>query len=242
MTGHESAIGRGVRRSSVLLALNRARLKRAAAARGGDVIWAAPPLDGSKLIALTFDDGPAPANTPILLDQLRRHDAHATFFVVGRGVQEHPGLARRIVAEGHELGNHTHTHVSPLEASDAEMRDEFDNASRAICEVALPPAVMRPPYGKRPAELAGIAAACGMRTILWSIDSRDTAELGPAAVAGEVVTRARPGDIVLMHDGAGRREPTLRAVPIILEALSARGFRFVTVSELLGAAGHYPKG
>jgi peptidoglycan/xylan/chitin deacetylase (PgdA/CDA1 family) len=182
------------------------------------------------VVALSFDDGPSPANTPVLLELLARHGALATFFVVGEEVERHPELARELVAAGHELGNHSFSHPNPLALPDQELAGEFARGAEAI-ELATGrrPEVLRPPYGKRAGDLA---ALCGSRAVLWSIDSGDTAGFTADRVAREVTANVRSGDVVLMHDGGGDRPTTIAATGRILENLGARGYRFVTVSQL----------
>jgi peptidoglycan-N-acetylglucosamine deacetylase len=225
-------------RSSVAFAVNRRRLRWAAA--GGvssGVIHAVAPKDGALLAALSYDDGPSPANTLRLLELLERYEARATFFVVGAEVEKHPELARAVVDAGHELGNHSFDHANPLTLEEDELRADFNRAAVAIERATgRRPALLRPPYGKRAPELAALHRPDGVATVLWSIDSGDTRGTSVDVVTHEVTENIEAGDVVLMHDGGDARPITLAATERVLEELTVRGYRFVTISELLVAA------
>jgi peptidoglycan/xylan/chitin deacetylase (PgdA/CDA1 family) len=224
--------------------LNRLRL-RVLSARA-----AAPPrpvyrgrLDGNKLVAITFDDGPSPVNTPAVLALLETYGARATFFVVGQEVERHPALAGRIIDGGHELANHTWSHAHPRTLGEQDLRVELVRASSSI-EAATDqkPRLARPPYGKARARFARTAAELDLVTLMWSIDSGDTSGFSAVQIVRHVRRAARPGAIVLFHDGgADRRLETLAAVEGLLTDLRAMGYRFVTASSLLAAPGP-PKG
>ena len=234
------ALGGGsarARRSRLGFRLNQWRL-RAESRRGvpvGVPRAARDPHD--RVIALSYDDGPSPANTPELLEILASAGARATFFVVGSKVVRHPELTARIALAGHELGNHSYSHVNPRDLDHEGLRLEVERGARAIADAVEPPSLFRPPFGKRPREAARICADLGLTTVLWSVDSGDTMPFSASRIADGVVRRVRPGDIVLLHDGGERRQPTLDATRRILEELGARGYRFVTVSDLLFANG-----
>lgn len=183
-------------------------------------------------IALTFDDGPNRRLTPELLDILREHDVRATFFVVGRQVAAHPGILRRIAAEGHEIGNHTWDHSS-LDAIGANaVRSQIEKTTNVIRAVAgQSPALMRPPYGRTNPQLnEWIFDQFGLKVILWSVDSSDWRHRDPDLVRWEILSGAKPGAIILAHD---TQASTIAAISSTLEALQAKGFIFVTVSELI---------
>jgi peptidoglycan/xylan/chitin deacetylase (PgdA/CDA1 family) len=202
-------------------------------------ISAAPP-NGGRRVALTFDDGPDPVWTPRIADLLDAAGARATFFCVGRHVEAHPDIARRLVGGGHELGNHSFAHPRTLNFRfAAAMEREVlrgETALRAVTgELGRP--LYRPPVGLRNPSLARVAARLGLRVVTWSLHSRDTFATDAAALAARVLARVRPGDIVLLHDGSDRpgadRRVTLTALPAILEGLRARDLEPVTVSALL---------
>jgi peptidoglycan-N-acetylglucosamine deacetylase len=218
------------RRSRVAFRMNQRRLRREAR-RGSGALRAS--AAGERLLALSYDDGPSPANTPDLLEILAAAGAHATFFVVGSRVEDHPELAVQIAAAGHELGNHTYSHQNLRSLELPAARGEVGRGAQAIeLATGVATALFRPPFGKLPRGGDDL----GVTTVLWSIDSGDTMPFSARRIAREVVGRAEPGDIVLMHDGGDRRQRTLDATKRVLDELGGRGYRFVTVSELLGAS------
>lgn len=183
-------------------------------------------------IAITFDDGPHPQNTPRLLDMLAQRNIKATFYVIGRSVDLHPGVLRRTVAEGHEIGNHSHTHRLLSKLGDAEVRQEMQRCQDAVGRAAgVRPRTMRPPYGgllQRQREL--IHNEFGYPTILWSVDPLDWKRPGPSVVASRILSATTAGGIVLAHD---LHSQTVDAMPATLDGLLKRGFKFVTVSQLI---------
>jgi peptidoglycan/xylan/chitin deacetylase (PgdA/CDA1 family) len=191
-------------------------------------------------VALTFDDGPDPEVTPAVLDALHAHDARATFFTIGRNLEQHADIGRRMIAEGHELGSHSWRHVrwQNFYGRRAQAADLERNA-RLIQELtgSKSEPLYRPPIGLKSPPLARAAHARNIRMIAWSVHSRDTTTGDPARIAERVLREIGPGDIVLMHDGhdlPGRhRRAGAAAVPLILAGLAQRGLGAVTVSELL---------
>lgn len=199
-----------------------------------------------RAIAITFDDGPS-GSTEAVLDVLDAHEARGTFFVVGQWVERLPHVVRAIGERGHELGNHTWTHFDASEVPDEELwRDELRRTSETIAAtVGRAPVLFRPPYGHEPERFSAVAAACSLgATVLWSVDPEDwESNEDDGLIEATVVAEARPGAIVLHHDGDVRDDlnsgspqgGTVRALPRILERLADDGYRFVTVSELLAA-------
>jgi len=196
-----------------------------------------------RLIALTFDDGPDPQYTPQILDILQRRQVPATFFVVGVNAERAPQLLQRMYAEGHEIGNHTYSHLDLSTASSARLQFEL-NATQRIIQRALGVSTLlfRPPYTadsepQTPQELEAILRAqqLGYLTIGARIDPQDW-ELGvtPDAILAEVLAEQSNGRVVLLHDAGGNRSATVEALPELIDELRARGVRFVTVSELVG--------
>jgi peptidoglycan/xylan/chitin deacetylase (PgdA/CDA1 family)/GT2 family glycosyltransferase len=194
-------------------------------------------------IALTFDDGPDPQYTPQILDILRSRQVPATFFVVGVNAERSPGLLRRIYAEGHEIGNHTYSHLDLGTASRGRLRFELNATQRIIQHtLGVSTLLFRPPYAadsepQTPQELEAILRAqqLGYITIGARIDPQDW-EPGVTsdAILGEVLAEQSNGRIVLLHDAGGNRSATVEALPGLIDELRARGLRFVTVSELVG--------
>tara|TARA_R110002110_G_scaffold283895_1_gene498086 strand:+ start:1120 stop:1968 length:849 start_codon:yes stop_codon:yes gene_type:complete len=192
-------------------------------------------------IALTFDDGPHPVHTPILLDILARYNAKATFYVVGQMARRSPDILRRIVAEGHELGNHSWTHPMLSQMGNATFMREIDRTQEVIWRaVGAVPVTMRPPYGAITGRQSNMLdSQRNIPTIMWSVDTQDYRRPGPSVVAARMVNGARPGAVILAHDIHG---PTVRAVPAALEGIAARGLEAVTMSELLGWNRWGPRG
>lgn len=183
-------------------------------------------------IAMTFDDGPHPTNTPRLLDMLRERNIRATFYVVGPNVKRYPNLLRRMVAEGHEIGNHTVTHSNMRKLSQQRIRAELGEVHNGIlAATGVAPQTMRPPYGAlRTEQREFIRREFGYPTILWNVDPEDWKRPGVGVVTQRLVEGARPGGILLAHD---IHAPTITAMPGTLDELLRRGFRFITVSELI---------
>jgi peptidoglycan/xylan/chitin deacetylase (PgdA/CDA1 family) len=182
-------------------------------------------------VALTFDDGPSATQTPAILATLNRLDARATFFEEGRHVAGREGLMREILLDGDEIGNHSfdHPHYPGF--------GELAATNRRIREATgFEPCLFRPPYGLLDPQVAEAAAGNRLETILWTFSSGDDHHVPMARMQAHVIGSARPGSIVLMHDG-GHHPQTPLALPRIVEGLRERGFRLVTVSELLG--GHF---
>lgn len=183
-------------------------------------------------IAMTFDDGPHPKNTPRLLDMLRQRNIKATFYVIGKSVNQYPEIVRRIHAEGHELGNHTYNHPNLTKLSNAKVRQELDTTRDAIISAAgVKPRTMRPPYGAlRTSQREMIHSEYGYPTILWDVDPLDWKRPGTAVVKSRILSGTSSGSIVLAHD---LHSTTVDAMPSTFDALLAKGYRFVTVSQLL---------
>jgi peptidoglycan/xylan/chitin deacetylase (PgdA/CDA1 family) len=179
-------------------------------------------------VALTFDDGPSTTQTPAILSTLDRMGAHATFFEEGRHVAGREELMRQILAAGDEIGNHSFHH--PHDPGNAELA----STDRAIrWATGFEPCLFRPPYGLINAKVAAAALGNDLETILWTFDSADDHHPGAGAIRNHTVHMATPGAIILMHDG-GHHPQTVEALPGVIAGLRARGFRFVTVTELLG--------
>ena len=192
-------------------------------------------FDARPYVAMTFDDGPHPSLTPRLLDMFKARNARATFYVIGALVNRYPDIVRRIVDEGHELGNHTYRHPFLSSHGDRRVLEELDRTSDAINRaIGHVPLTMRPPYGAITARQRGmIYNRLDLQTVLWSVDTSDWKRPGSSVVARRVINGARGGAIILAHD---IHPPTVNAMPRALDGVIDRGFQFITVSEILGLA------
>lgn len=183
-------------------------------------------------IAITFDDGPHATLTPKLLDILKERGIKATFFVLGECVAANPEIVRRAVAEGHEIGNHSWDHKALPRSGGAGVASEMNQTSAAIEQAGgKKPVVMRPPYGATTAAITKrLNDEFGFKVVMWEVDPLDWKVRNSARVTGEIVKQTKPGSIILAHD---IHPTTVAAMPETLDALLKKGFKFVTVSELI---------
>ena len=191
------------------------------------------------MVALTFDDGPTPEGVDAILPILEAHDVRATFFLTGVAMRWHPRQAERLLAAGHELGNHTFSHMRMIGRLPSTHRAEVQSTDRLLREAGVEaPALFRPPYGKRLIGLPMAVEEAGYTMVTWDVS--EPAEAADArAFADHFLERVEPGSIVLMHPMHGKRDLVAEALPLILDGLEDRGLKAVTVSELL-AAGETP--
>jgi peptidoglycan-N-acetylglucosamine deacetylase len=188
---------------------------------------------GRRRLSLTFDGGPS-RYTPTVLRTLRRFGARATFFLRGDQIRGRAHILRRTLRAGHELANHSYSH--PHLPSFRELA----RTNRLVRRLTgFEPCLFRPPFGVWNSRLIGDARRLGMLTIYWDLDSHDSVGADAATLFSRVVGLARGGSIVLMHDGPGQRPATRTALPRVLRALRRKGYRMVTVSELLGLEQRY---
>ena len=188
---------------------------------------------GRRRVALTFDDGPT-SYTSRILDLLEGERVPATFFVVGRKVAGREDLLLRMLRDGHMIANHSYTHVDLSKASAAALRQIDDTQDAIKAATGFTPCLLRPPYGRTSRKLLGALARRHLTGTLWSVNPRDFLRPGTAAISQRVLDGVRPGSIILAHDGGGDRSQTVAALPSIIATLKARGYTFVTVTELLG--------
>jgi peptidoglycan/xylan/chitin deacetylase (PgdA/CDA1 family) len=212
-------------------------LSQDVATRIGRFLHDRPPADRSaspRLVALTFDDGPYPVETPLLLDVLADEHVHATFFLIGDDAGQYPELTQRIAASGHEIGNHTLTHPADFESLDgAQVVRELDGGAAALGRYVSDPAIrtmMRPPHGRFTEATVEAAQRDGYDVILWNDDPGDWRTVPPEKIAGHIERYATAPDIILLHSG---RLATVEMLPQVIERFKAAGFQFVTVGELL---------
>lgn len=197
----------------------------------GEVVVARPKGFPEKIIALTFDDGPDPKVTGRILDTLRAHGAKATFFVLGANAQHYEETMLRIAREGHAIGQHTWSH--PAKANRAKAEKEFEKVNALIKrQLGFTPILYRPPYGITRNAMTPLAKERKDVVVIWTATSADTATKNVNKIYRNVAYTPNPGEIILLHDGYGRTW-TADALPKILTTLKKKGFRFVTVPELL---------
>lgn len=193
----------------------------------------------AKVVALTFDDGPDPAGTEPILTALAKRHTPATFFLTGRELAAHPELGRRIVAAGHQVGNHTYSHHRMMFVSPGYVRDEVERTDAQIRRTGYRgPIDFRPPNGKKLATLPYYLSQHHRRTIMWDVEPNSYPKIDSSAagIADYTVSEVRPGSIILLHGMYPSRGATRAAVGPIIDRLTARGYRFVTVTQLLSYA------
>jgi peptidoglycan/xylan/chitin deacetylase (PgdA/CDA1 family) len=184
-------------------------------------------------VALTFDDGPSNF-TPQVLDILRRERAPATFFQIGREARQYPAIAREVLAAGLPIGDHTETHPLLGALSPKAQKDQVVAAARAIQSYGAPyPRLFRPPYGSFNAATLAVLRPRHMLMVLWSVDTRDFSQPGVSRIVYTALSGAKPGAIILMHDGGGPRGQTVAALPRIIHGLRKRHLHIVTVPQLI---------
>jgi peptidoglycan/xylan/chitin deacetylase (PgdA/CDA1 family) len=186
-----------------------------------------------KEVAIGFDDGPAP-DTPAFVSMLERKRVRATFFLIGEHVSaSYRATLLRELRDGDVLGDHTFTHPGLVTTGGAYAQlSETQRTIRALTGYA--PCVFRPPFGAFDQSIVDTARSLGLATVLWNVDPADWALPGTAAIEARVLAQVQPGSIILSHDGGGPRGQTLAAYPSIIDKLRARGYRIVTIPELLG--------
>ena len=200
----------------------------------GDVVYRARVSE--KLAALTFDDGPHPEFTPAILDILERYGVRATFFMVGSSVELYPEIAKEVWERGHAIGNHTYTHPANLELlPDWAIRREVERSAEAIERATGErPVLFRPPRGRFGSKAAAVLSGAHQKVVLWTVSADHHEAKTPHEMAERVLRLIRPGAIVLLHDGSTpARWKDVVATSMLIEALRKRGYRLVTVPELL---------
>lgn len=194
------------------------------------------PGDG-RVVSITFDDGPNPRATPVILDALKRADVRATFFVLGRHADRWPDLVRRMADEGHQLANHGWHHRKLHRRTPGYVRDDLERGTDSIERASgIRPRHFRAPHGFRSPWVTYIASSLGQRTVGWSLGVWDSARPGSGEIARRAITGLRAGSILLLHDGDGYdpdgdRMQTAEALPQIVDGLRGRDFRFVTLPD-----------
>jgi len=189
-----------------------------------------------KVVALTFDDGPTPRYTPGILAMLAEQDVKATFFLIGNEIVANPVETQAIVAAGHEVGNHTFTHDDMTWATPWSAAEQVEKTDAAIRAAGYSGEILfRPPYGKKFWGLPLYLAGHDRTTITWDVEpeSDDDVAADPYRIAAHVTDKTKPGSIIIMHLMYPARDTSRKALPLVIAGLRDRGFRFVTVSQLL---------
>lgn len=199
----------------------------------GDVVRHVPADE--RVVALTFDDGPNPPYTNEIVEVLARHGVQATFFVVGERAEEHPELTRDLFRRGHELGNHSWSHQRLVFRSPAFVRREVERTDRLLWRLGYhEPTLFRAPFGRKLITLPAVLAAMNKRHVLFDVVPGDWERPPVDVIVDRVLEDVRPGSIVDLHDGGGDRALTVQATDELIGRLERLGYRFVTVSQLLG--------
>ena len=189
-----------------------------------------------QVIALTFDDGPHPVYTPMILQLLERYDARATFFVVGKRVEEYPQVTMAIVEKGHQVGQHTYSHPRLTRISAEDLLLEIEKSEEVLANACgIRPRIFRPPFGFIGPDAARVLVDRGYSIVLWeeALDTYDWMGASPSRISKRIGDGAHAGGIIVMHDGWGDRSNTIEALQGILENLTERGYKFVTIDDML---------
>ena len=190
-------------------------------------------------IALPYDDGPNDPHTLRLLEVLAKHDVLATFFLIGRYVQQRPDIAREVIRSGHILGNHTFTHPLLIFKNDAEIRKELQQCRQSLLDaVGGHSNFFRPPFGGRRPGTLRIARDMGLEPIMWNVTGYDWNAPPAAVIEGKISNRMRGGDVILLHDGGHKqmgadRSQTVLASDHLISRYKAEGYEFVTVPKMM---------
>lgn len=193
---------------------------------------------GSKQLALTYDDGPNDPHTLLLLEVLARHDVRATFFMIGRYVQQRPDIVREVVKAGHIVGNHTFTHPLLIFKSAREIRAQLEDCDRALNDaIGTHSNLFRPPFGGRRPAVFRIARQMGMEPIMWDVTGYDWNAPSPEHIEHKVGSQIRGGNVILLHDGGHRvfgadRSRTVTATDRLIYRYKAEGYSLVTIPEM----------
>jgi len=199
-------------------------------------------IRGSKQMALTYDDGPNDPHTLKLLDVLAKHNVRATFFMIGRYVQQRPDIVRAVAQAGHVIGNHTFTHPLLIFKSEAETRSQLVDCGEALHDaVGKHSNLFRPPFGGRRPATIRIARDLGLETVMWNATGYDWNAPPAAVIEKKVARQIRGGDVILLHDGGHRspaadRAQTVVATEDLILRYRDREYEFVTVEEMIAVS------
>jgi peptidoglycan/xylan/chitin deacetylase (PgdA/CDA1 family) len=200
---------------------------------------------GTKQLALTYDDGPNDPYTQQLLDVLARHNVKATFFLIGRYVRQRPEIVRRIVEAGHAIGNHTWNHPNLIFCSPSEIRSQLSDTQEAIEDACgVRPTLFRPPFGGRRPGTFSAARSMGLEAIMWSVTCYDWNATSHESIERNARRQIKGGEVILLHDGGHKafgidRSHTVKATDNLLREYYEKGFRFVSVPEMMGEGSQF---
>jgi peptidoglycan/xylan/chitin deacetylase (PgdA/CDA1 family) len=195
-------------------------------------------LPGSRPIALTYDDGPNDVHTLRLLEVLARHGVHATFFLIGRHVQQRPEIAREIVQAGHVVGNHTFNHPLLIFKSEEEIRREISQCRAALQDaIGQHSSLFRPPFGGRRPAVLRVVRELGLEPVMWNVTGYDWNAPPAEIIERKVVRQMRGGDVILLHDGGHKqigadRAQTVIATDRLIARYKSEGYEFVTIPQM----------
>ena len=199
---------------------------------------------GSKQLALTYDDGPNDPYTLRLLEILGKHNVHATFFLIGRYVQQRPDIVREVVNAGHVVGNHTFSHPNLIFASATQTTAELQKCERAITQaIGQHSPLFRPPFGGRRPGTLRIARSLGLTPVMWNVSGQDWKGYSGDEINQRIHRQVHGGDVILLHDGSHTgmsvdRSQTILATDLLIPDAKSEGFEFVTIPEMMKAAAH----
>lgn len=194
---------------------------------------------GSRALALTYDDGPNDPWTLRLLEVLERHSVKATFFVIGRFVEQRPDILRDVAAAGHSLGIHTWDHPNLLFAGSAETRSQLERTRRIIFETTgVDTVLMRPPFGARSPGTLRVVRELGLIPVMWNVTCYDWKPITPERILAHAARQMRGGDVILMHDGGhvrmgANRGHSVEATDQVIRKYAAEGYGFLTIPEMM---------
>ncbi|MGE5381341.1 MAG: polysaccharide deacetylase family protein [Methylocystaceae bacterium] len=187
-----------------------------------------------RCVAITFDDGPDPVYTPMMLDLLEENQVKATFFLIGLHSEWYPELVKRINKEGHEIGNHSYYHKNYSIKSPGYVAGDMQRTNELLTKITgVRPCLLRPPFGRYNDKTVEIAKEQQLQVVCWSINSLDWQRPAAYVMERQVRRHLGPGQIILFHDGGGRRKETVRAVANFIKTAQDEGYRFLTVSEMI---------
>ncbi|HAC64481.1 MAG TPA: polysaccharide deacetylase [Cyanothece sp. UBA12306] len=187
-----------------------------------------------KAIALTYDDGPSPIYTNQLLTLLERLQVKATFFVIGKNIEQYTDTVRLIITKGHELGNHSYSHQQLVLKKPSFIREEIEKTEQILHQLGVNQEIhFRAPFGFKLFILPYILSNMGKKNIMWDVDPKDYASSDPDLIENYIIEHIKPGSIILLHDGGSDRSATVAATERIIPKLRNKGYKFKTISELL---------